>query len=190
MTSHDNIRFPPRAELPPGVTIARLPGVGRTWYRRGFVYWCRRVGGTLLLGMAVMMYTLIIAGAVLAAGRPGSPGFLAVLIAEIVFSLVTGVLTFRHLWRIGISRPAVLANHRTTSAGVGAVYTAFWVGGVGALILVVSVLLSAGFAFAALAIWLVPVPPAERRARRLLAEELEYYHHHGHPPGMRGGHKR
>jgi hypothetical protein len=189
MASHDDIRFPPRAELPPEVTIAKLPGVGRTWYERGFVYRCRRVGDVLLLGIAVTMYTLIIAAVVLEAGRPGSPGFLAVLIAEIVFSLVSGVFAFRHLWRIGISKPAVLANRRTR-AGVGAAYAAFLAGGVGALLLVMSVLLSSGFALAAFAIWLVPVPPAERRARRLLAEELRYYHHHGHPPGMRGGHKR
>jgi hypothetical protein len=189
MTSYDNIRFPPRAELPPGLTIAKLPGVGRTWYRRGFGYWCRRAGGVLLLGVAVTMYVLIIAGVVLAAGRPGSPGFLAVLIAEIVFSLVSGVFAFRHLWRIGISKPAVLTGRRTR-AGVGTVYAAFWAGGAGTLLLVVSVLLSSGFALAALAIWLVPVPPAERRARLLLADELTFYHHHGHPPGTRGGHKR
>jgi hypothetical protein len=189
MTSQNEIRFPPRAELPPGVTIARLPGVGRSWYRRGFVYWCRRVGNVLLLGGAVTVYVLIIAGVVLAAGRPGSPGFLAVLAVEIVFSLVSGVFAFRHLWRIGISKPAVLAGRRTR-AGVGAAYTAFLAGSVGALLLVVSVLLSSGFALAAFAIWLVPVPPAERRARLLLAEELRYYHHHGHPPGIRGGHKR
>jgi hypothetical protein len=189
MTSHEEIRFPPQSELPPGVTIARLPGVGRTWYRRGFVYWCRRVGGTLVLGIGVTMYVLIIGAVMLAAGPPWSTGFIAVLVAEIVFSLVTGVYAFRQQWRSSLSGPAPLVGWRTR-AGVGAAYVAFSAGVLGALLMAVSVLLTAGFVLASCAIWLVPVPPAERRARRLLAEELAYYHHHGHPPGMRGGDKR
>lgn len=190
MTSREHVRFPPRAGLPPGVTIARLPGVGRTWYERGFMYWFRRVGDVLLLALMVTMYTLVIAGVVLAAGRPGSPGFLAALITEIVFSLVSGVFAFRHLWRTALSKPELPGSQRMTRAGAGTAYAVFMAGGLGALLLVVSVLLSSGFALAALAIWLVPVPPAERRARRLLAQELAYYHHHEHPPGVRGGHKR
>jgi hypothetical protein len=172
------------------VIIARIPGVGRTWYKRGFLYWCRRAGSTLLLAAMVTMYTLIIAGVVLAAGRPGSPGFIAALTAEVVFSLVSGVFAFRHLWRIAMTRPTLLTSRRNAAAGAGTAYTAFLAGGLGALLLVVSVLLSSGFALAAFAIWLVPVPPAERRARRLLAEELTYYRRHGYPPGARGGHKR
>lgn len=151
--------------------------MGRTWYERGFLYWSRRAGDVLLLAMMVTMYVLIIAGVVLAVGRPGSPGFLAVLITEIVFSAVSGVFAFRHLWQAGISRPATAGSRRITRAGVGTAYAVFLAGGLGALLLVVSVLLSSGFAPAALAIWLVPVPPAERRGRRLLAEELAYYHH-------------
>jgi hypothetical protein len=190
MTSYDGIKFPPRAELPPGITIVKLPGVGRTWYARGFAYWSRRIGGIFLLAGAATMYILILGGAVLAVARPWSPGFLAAVSAEIVFSLISGVFAFRHLWQAAISKPAVPANPRITIPGVGAVYAGFLVGGLGALLLGVAMLLTAGFVLAALAIWLVPVPPAERRARRLLAEELAYYQHHGHSPGMRGGHKR
>jgi hypothetical protein len=199
VTVFHEVAFPPRAGLPPGVTIARLPGLGTSWYERGIWYWARRAGNVLLLCVAVATYAAIIAGVVLAAGRPGSPGFLAVLIAEIVFSLATSVFSFRHLWRIGISRPARRANRRLTSAGVSTALSAFWLGGIGALILVVSVVLTSGFALAALAIWLLPAPPAERRARRQLAEELKFHrlaadlqhqYHQARPHRKRGGKRR
>jgi hypothetical protein len=199
MTSYHEVAWPPRAGLPPGVTIARLPGLGTSWYERGILYWARRAGNVLLLCVAVATYAAIITGVVLAAGRPGSPGFLAVLIAEIVFSVATGVFSFRHLWRISIGKPARPANRGVTSAGVSAALGAFWLGGIGALILVVSVVLTSGFALAALAIWLVPVPPTERRARRQLAGELkvrrldadlkQHYHQAG-PHRKRGGRRR
>jgi hypothetical protein len=199
MTSYHEVTFPPRAGLPPGVTIAKLPGLGTSWYERGILYWARRVGNVLMLCIAVAVYAAIITGVVLAAGRPGSPGFLAVLIAEIVFSLATGVFSFRHLWRIGIGRPARPANGGFTSAGLSAALGAFWLGGIGALILVVSVVLSSGFALAALAIWLVPVPPTERRARRQLADELkvnrlaadlQQHYHQARSHRKRGGRRR
>jgi len=199
MTSYQEVGFPPRAGLPPGVTIARLPGLGTSWYERGILYWARRVGNVLLLCTAVATYAAIITGVVLAAGRPGSAGFLAVLSAEIVFSLATGVFSFRHLWRIGIGRPARPANRGVSSAGVSAALGAFWLGGIGALILVVSVVLTSGFALAALAIWLVPVPPTERRARGRLTDELKVHrldadlkqqYHQARPHRKRGGRRR
>jgi hypothetical protein len=90
-----------RAELPPGVTITKLPIVGRTWYKRGIAYWARRAGCVLVLLAGAAVYATFIGAAMLAAGRPGSPGFLAVLAAESVFSPVTAVLFFRHLWKLG-----------------------------------------------------------------------------------------
>jgi len=172
MTSYHEVAFPARTGLPPGVTITRLPGLGTSWYERGIVYWARRLGNVLLLGIAVATYAAIITGVVLAAGRPGSAGFLAVLSAEIVFSVATGVWSFRHLWRIGISKPARPGSRGMASAGASTALSAFWLGGAGALILLVSILLTSGFALAALAIWLLPVPPAERRARGQLADQL------------------
>jgi hypothetical protein len=163
------------------MTVPRLPGVGTTWYERGFAYWCRRVGAALLLCIAVAVYVAIIAGVVTAAGRPGSPGFLAVLIGETVFSLVTGVLSFRHLWRLGITGRSVRRDRGAAGAAAGAGLSAFWLGGAGAALLVVAALISAGFALGALAIWLTPVPPAERRARQLLADEISSHRYHGHP---------
>jgi hypothetical protein len=190
MTSYQDVRFPPRAELPPGVTIPRLPIVGRTWYERGFAYWVRRAWSVLVLCVAVAVYATFIGAAMLAAGRPGSPGFLAVLVGESVFSLVTGVFAFRHLWQLGISGRATGSNSRGGGAGAGAGLALAQLGVLGGFLLAWSVLLSAGFLLAAMAIWLVPVPPAERHARKFLAYELENQPYHGHSPGNRGRHHR
>lgn len=170
--------FPPRNELPPDVTIIRLPFLGRTWYERGFWYWCRRTWGVTLLLITVAIYAGIIAGVMNAAGPPGSPGYLAVLTGEAVFSLVTAVFAFRHLWQLGVSGRAVRGNPQTARAGVGATFLAFKAGILGAVLLAACVLLTAGFALGALAIWLTRVPPTEQYARRMLAEELQQHHPH------------
>lgn len=167
--------FPPRAELPPGIWIPRVPALGTSWYERGFPYWARRAGAVLLLCVAVAIYVAVIAGAVRAAGPPGSAGFGAVLLAEIVISAVTGVFAFRHLWRLGITGRSASGSPRGAS-GAGAGLLLFQAGAAGAAMLAASVLLSAGFVLAALALWLVPVPPAERRARDLVAARLRQYH--------------
>lgn len=179
--------FPPRSELPPGILIARIPVLGTSWYERGFSYWARRAGAVLLLCVAVAIYTAVISGAVRAAGPPGSAGFLGVLLAEIVFSAVTGVFAFRHLWRLGITGRSARGNPRGGAAGAGAGLLAFQAGAGGAVILAASVLLSAGFVLAALLLWLVPVPPAERRARDLAERQLRQYHaDHSHPHRKHG----
>jgi hypothetical protein len=86
------MRFPARAELPPGLKIPRLPALGTTWYERGFAYWARRIGGLIVLTATGAIYLAIISGLVQAAGPPGPPGFLAVLATEAVFTAVTGVV--------------------------------------------------------------------------------------------------
>ena len=75
--------------------IERLPALGTSWYERGVSYWAWRAGTTLLLLAGVAIYVAIISGVVHAAGSPGSPGFLAVLTAEAVFSLGTAALLIR-----------------------------------------------------------------------------------------------
>lgn len=124
------VRFPPRSELPPGVVIQRLPALGTSWYERRFSYWARRTGGLLLLLAGAAIYIAIISGPIRAAGPPGSPGFLAALAAEIVFSLLTGVLIFRHLWRLGISGQSVRSSpSRNGRRGAGLGMLASTVGG-------------------------------------------------------------
>lgn len=172
MTSSD--RLPPRRDLPPGVVIVSLPGLGKTWYERGFSYWARRVGMQLLLLAGLALYLAIISGVVRAAGPPGSAGFLAVLVAEAAFTLVTAVLLIRHSYRAGISgRLAGSAGARTGSAGAGWGLLAASAGGpAGAVLIALAAVFSAGFMVAVNVLWLLPVLPAEQHARRQVAEAL------------------
>jgi hypothetical protein len=167
-----------------------VQALGTSWYERGLYYWARRTGIVLLLCVGVAIYATIIAGVMLAAGPPGSAGFLGVLVGEIVFSAVTGVLAFRHLWRLGISGQSAQGSPHG-AAGAGAGLLLFQAGVAGAALLAVSALLSAGFLLAALILWLVPVPPAERRARDLVARQLQVYRaDHAHPYRKHGRRKR
>jgi hypothetical protein len=185
VTGYQIVKFPPRAQLPPGVTIEKLPMVGRTWYKRGVAYWARRAGCVLVLLVGVAMGVTFVGAGMLAAGRPGSPGFLAVLVAECVFSPVSGVLFFRHLWRLGTGGRSTGSNARGGATGASTALALSHFGALGALLVVCSGLLSVGFLLAALAIWLVPVPPAERHARKYLASELRLQRHHRHPSRKR-----
>ncbi|MGH3165727.1 MAG: hypothetical protein ACRDN0_07510 [Trebonia sp.] len=186
----DKTRFPPRDSLPPGVVITRLPVLGTSWYERRFAYWCRRAAAVALLVIAVAVYAAIIAGAVRAAGPPGSPGFLAVLTAEIVFTIVTGILSFRHLRRLGVTGRALRRNRATGSAGASAGLIAFWAGGASAALLAVGALLTAGLVLAALVMWLAPVPPTERYARQRIEEDLRVRQHAPmHGPGRSSRHR-
>jgi len=179
------VRFPPRGELPPGLKIPKLPALGTTWYERGFAYWARRAGMLIVLTATAATYLAIISGLVHAAGPPGSPGFLAVLITEAVFTVVTGVLVFRYAWRAGISGQLANAragrNRGAAAASVGLLAAS--VGTVGAFFIVIGAVLSAGAVLAVIAGWLLPVLPAEQYARRQLAETLELHGqaHQGHP---------
>jgi hypothetical protein len=179
------VRFPPRSELPPGLKIPRLPALGTTWYERGIAYWSRRIGGLIVLIATAAIYLAIISGLVQAAGPPGSPGFLAVLTTEAVFTAVTGVLVFRYAWRAGISGQIANAragrNRGAAAASVGLLAAS--AGTVGAFFIVIGALLSAGAILAVIAGWLLPVLPAEQYARRQLAETLELHGqaHQAHP---------
>jgi hypothetical protein len=188
------MRFPPRRELPPGVVIQRIPALGTSWYERRFSYWARRTGMMLLLIITLAIYIAIISGPVNAAGPAGSPGFLAALTGEVVFSVVTGVLMIRHFWRIGVSGQITGAGPgRNRGLGAGLGMLAYSAGGaVGAFLIVVGALISGGFLLAVIAIGLVPVPPAEQYARRQLAETLRLHHAPqghgtGHPTKHHGG---
>jgi hypothetical protein len=103
-----------------------------------------------------------------------------------VFSPVTGVLFFRHLWRLGISGQSTGSNARGGAAGASTALALAHFGALGALLVVCSGLLSAGFLLGTLAIWLVPVPPAERHERKFLAYQLKNAQYRRHPPGKRG----
>jgi hypothetical protein len=119
-------RFPPRDQLPPGVTVEFLRGLGTTWYERGFSYWARRIGVMIGLAAIVALWTVIVGAIIHHAGPAGSPAFIAILTAEIVVSLVTGVWEFRRNWAHP-SRWTSRDDDRARTAGA-------WAGGLGSLI--------------------------------------------------------
>jgi hypothetical protein len=172
MTRHGLARFPPRRELPADVTIAKLPLLGRTWYERGFWYWCRRSGGVIVFAVAAAVYAGIIFGVMSAAGPAGSAGYLAVLIAEVVLSLVTAVPAFRHMQRQADGPAPSAARQRSVRAGGVSASLVFRSGVVGGALLAVSVLLTAGFVLAGLVMSFAPVLPVEQHARQVLADRL------------------
>ena len=55
--------FPPRDQLPAGVSIEKLPVLGTSWYERGADYWVRRVWLFLLMALVVTLTSLLVGGA-------------------------------------------------------------------------------------------------------------------------------
>jgi len=83
-------RWPPRDQLPSGITVKSIPVIGTTWYERGAAYWFRRAWMALLFTIADTLVVVIILAFADAAGngrRDG--GFWAVLAVELVL-LVAG----------------------------------------------------------------------------------------------------
>jgi hypothetical protein len=165
--------------------------LGTTWYERGFSYWARRIGATIAMAAMVALWTVIVGAIIHHTGPVGSPAFIAILTAEIVVSLVTGVWEFRRNWTHP-SRRTSRDDDRTRTVGA-------WAGGLGSLIRTGNVLagfvigilalLSYGGILAAFVMSFAPVLPPERAARQRLANDLEHYrflhhdrssHHHKH----------
>lgn len=185
-------RFPPRASLPHDVTILRLQLLGTSWYKRGVLYWARRAGISAMLLLVLVAYLAMIGGVLQAISKPGTGTYWLLVVAEIVFTLVSGVLMFRHLWQLGVTGRSVRGGpSRAGRAGAGIGALAFSMGGVLAGLLVLCSLITAGVVLAVFVMWLVPVPPTEQYARRVLAEELQgRQSHHSGAAGQHHGHKR
>jgi len=184
------VRFPPRTELPPDIVIERLPALGTSWYERGASYWARRIGALPILLIGVAIYVAIISGIIHAAGPPGSPGFIAVLTAETIFSLGTAFLLIRNsLQQAASGRLASTKSNRRGRAGAGLGILVYSAGGaVGAFLIAISALLSAGFMLAVLILWLLPVLPTEQQARQQLTETLRVRHNTRPGQGPAGHH--
>jgi hypothetical protein len=147
-------------------------------------YWIRRIGISAVLVLGLVAYLAMVEGVMQAIAKPGTTGYYALAAGEIVFTLISGVLMFRHLWHLGVSgRNARGGSPRYGRAGAGIGALAFSVGGVLAGLLVLCSLITAGVVLAAFAISLVPVQPNEQYARRVLAEALQLRHQH---PGSLG----
>lgn len=159
--------------------VPRIPLLGTTWYKRGFLYWIRRIGISGIFALGLVAYLAMIEGALQAIAKPGTTLYYALAVSEIVFTLVSGMLMLRRIWRAGISGKAARSGSaRAGRAGAGIGSLAFSTGGVLAGLLVFSSLITSGIVLAVFLVWLVPVPPTERYARRSLAEELRVRHDH------------
>jgi hypothetical protein len=109
---------------------------------------------------------------------PGSVLYYGLLTAEVIFTIVTGVLVFMRAWRNSLNGKGA-ARDDTAKAGraggsIGSF--AFAIGGPLAGLFVFASLLTAGLALGSFALWLVPVPPMEQYERRKIAEQLRVRH--------------
>jgi hypothetical protein len=170
------VRFPPRAELPPGVYPEKLPVLGTTWYERGGAYWVRR-GWLFLIFALVVTLTSLLVGGFLAGIRDSShTGFTGALIAEIVWSLVIivfGLVRTRQHWND--PEPARrLTRGQRRAAGLGGTLGALARAGfvVGQAVLVIGSLLFFGLYVMLLIYALLPEYPPEHKARLRLARQL------------------
>lgn len=157
--------------------------VGTTWYERGFSYWLRRAGGTLFITAFLAMWTGLIGSFVRASGPVGSPAFIGVLTAEVVYSLAIAGWIFYRAWR-----PSSSSSHRWTpsfrtvniATKVGSLFLIFLWG--------IGVLLSYGLFLALFILSFAPVPPPEREARQIMASRLHPNRYRIKPPGRTGAH--
>lgn len=158
-------QFPSRDQLPAGVEIPRVPILGTTWYERGASYWARRAGMTLLFLVFLAAWTAMIGAFVRASGPEGSPAFIGVLAAEIVFSLVSGAWMLNCLWKhTGARATPSVRTVGIVSRATSVLVIAFFG---------IAVLLTYGLVLAGFITALAPVLPPERDARLLLAERLQ-----------------
>lgn len=159
------------------MTIERVPLLGTSWYERGLLYWARRTGIAAMFVLIVVVYLAMIEGVLQAISKPGTGVYWALVAGEIVLTIVSGVLMFRHLWQNGISGRSVRGGpSRAGRAGAGIGALGFSIGGAFAGLLVLCSVISAGVVLAAFVMWLAPMPPTEQFARRELAEKLRVRH--------------
>jgi hypothetical protein len=171
-----SVRFPPRDQLPPGVTIEKLPVLGTTWYDRGPGYWARRLGLFLVMVMVVALASLLI-GALLADIKGKSQaGFTGVLIAEIVWSLVIVafllVRTVRRWNSVEPARPLSPGRKRAAAMGARLGFLARAGMVIGMAVLVITSMVFFGLYLTVLIFALLPEWLPEHKARLRLAQQL------------------
>lgn len=167
------VRFPPRNQLPCGVTVRKLPLVGTSWYERGMVYWLRRLGGVGLMALIVVSQAAMVLGAMDAITPPGSSARPALDVGELAYTLWTGFWVY---WRASRNAArgigAVNRPSRSAAAGGAAGNLSRVCGGALAGVAVFASLFFGGLILAIAVMYLERVPPLEKHQRRLLAEKL------------------
>lgn len=169
-------RLPPRRELPPGVVVEALPGLGTTWYERGAGYWARRAGLALMWAVVITLVTLLVVG-FLGAIRAGSKtGFYAALGLEVAWSMAIivwfAVRTVQRWNDPAPPRRQAARSRRAASGGaaLGVLARSGFV--IGQAFLVIGSLVFLGLYVALFLSYLLPEVPAERQARLRLAQTL------------------
>lgn len=172
------LRLPPRAKLPAGVLIERIPVVGTTWYERGAAYWLRRTGMLALLVFGLWLMTLLLTGLFRAIRGTSVTGFWIALVTEIAYSAATfGYLIFKfrqarqHPLEV---RPAEPGKLRRAGSSGGAIGLLARTGSLAAgVFLVLGAVLSYGMLLAVIATYCLPYLTQERAARCRLAAVLK-----------------
>lgn len=170
------VQFPPRADLPPGVYVEKLPVLGTTWYERGPAYWVRRAWLFLIFALVVTLTSLLVGGFLAGLKDSSHDGFVGVLTAEIVWSIVIivfGLIRTRQRWNDPEPAPRLTrGQHRAAGLG-GAIGTLARAGFVlGQAVLVLGSLLFFGLYVMLLIYALLPEYPPEHKARLRLARQL------------------
>ena len=168
-------RFPPRSQLPRGITVPKIPWVGTTWYERGVRYWVLRLALTVFAAVFLALYTGILFlffKGIYQTGR-GRGFFWGLLAAEIVYSLITGG------WLLirTVRRPAVTGTaadnrgmRRLARFGPGVGILAWTGSALAVLFFVLLAALSYGLVLFLFAGSFRPLPPPERQARERLTQ--------------------
>lgn len=166
--------LPPRTTLPRDVVIPVLPSLGVTWYDRGFGYWMRRVGLTLMWVVVLAILGAIDVGlfsGIRQSSRTGFAVFLAIDVALTVALLVYAAVGTVRQWNTA----ALPGQIRTVFPGRrGTVLNGFaqFAYRVGVLAVAVAFLFFPGFFILLFLTSLMPETPTERHARLWMAERL------------------
>jgi uncharacterized membrane protein YhaH (DUF805 family) len=169
-------QFPPRDQLPAGVTVEKLPVLGTSWYERRAGYWVRRVWLFLLMALVVTLTSLLVGGFLIGIKDSSRAGFTGALIVEVVWSLaiiVYGLVrTARHWDDLDPPRP-LSRRQRSAAAGGSVLGVLARVGlGLAQFVLVIGSVVFFGLYVMLLIYALLPEYPPEHKARLRLARQL------------------
>jgi hypothetical protein len=170
------------------VPIDSLAFVGKSWRKRGVLYWAGRTFVVLFLLLMTCMVCAMATGITIGIIDAGAPAWVVIPIvvaasAASTFTTARSVVRKQHEQEhVGdheLLRPerarqsAARVRRRRMSGGAGALgYGLSALGGVGAFFIAICVPIAVGVVPVILWYWLKPLVPGELRARRKLARWL------------------